>query len=342
MTQRTTADARAEKMNDFLAQTDWRDAQRDPLAGDASNRKYERLRKAGGTTAVLMDADPAKGEDVRPFIKIAQHLLQAGLSAPQIYQQDTQNGFLILEDLGDALFARVLAKQPAREWELYRYAADVLLHLKSLPPCGVAAYDAGAMSDAAHLVLDWYVPAATGSACPAGLSAEFRTRMCDALEVLGSSEPVLSLRDYHAENLLWLPERAAVGRVGLLDFQDAMMAHPAYDLMSMLKDIRRDVSEEMQGRLLDDYIARAQECPEDFAAAYAGCSAQRQLRIIGVFARLSVRDGRTGYLDFLGHTWRHLQTALAHPHLHELAAFLRQYIPAPEGDVIAKLKASHG
>ncbi|PTX58104.1 hypothetical protein C8N43_2780 [Litoreibacter ponti] len=320
----------------FLDQTDWQGGTRRLLAGDASNRRYERISHPDRPSVVLMDAPPEKGEDTRPFVKIARHLSGLGLSAPRVYAADEQRGFLLIEDLGDALFARVLEHHPEREPALYEAAMDALIVAQTAnPPGGLKDYGPQAMTDAAMLVPEWYIAATGQNQFP---SAEYRAVVADLLQTHLKGSSVLVQRDYHAENLLWLPDREGVARVGLLDFQDAMLGHPAYDLASLLKDLRRDVSQEVQDSTLQLYITRTKAEPTQFRAAYAACSAQRNLRVLGVFTRLCVRDGKTSYPDLLIRLWRNLRSDLAHPALAELKQFVHAHIPEPTPQVIARIK----
>jgi aminoglycoside/choline kinase family phosphotransferase len=325
---------------DFLASTDWHEATCKPLAGDASNRRYDRVTAKGLPPAVLMDASPEKGEDVRPFITIARHLSGLGLSAPAIYAEDTEHGFLLIEDLGDDLFARVLNKQPDLEAELYETAIDALIVAQQAKPPPLAAYDAEAMATTALLLPDWYLPHGTGDATSEALRGEYDELVRDMLARLMTGETVLVQRDYHAENLLWLPQREGAARVGLLDFQDAMIGHPAYDLASLLKDARRDVAPNVQTQMLSYYITNTGVDAEAFSAAYAACSAQRNLRILGVFARLCVRDAKPSYPDFMPRVWGNLMGDLMHPALADLRKFIETHAPAPDAQIIARIKAA--
>ncbi|WP_138935802.1 aminoglycoside phosphotransferase family protein [Roseovarius arcticus] len=314
---------------DFLRGTDWAGADTAPLAGDASNRRYLRVSR-GMETAVLMDAPPERGEDVRPFIAVGQRLLAAGLSPPRILAQDTDHGFLLLEDLGDDLFARIIPQKPKIEPDLYRAATDVLVHLHRQPlPEELATYDAGMMADKAALAFEWYAGAAQCSAAHEAVLTALSAHADDS---------VLIQRDYHAENLLWLPGRDGVARVGLLDFQDAMRGHPAYDLVSLLQDARRDVPPAIAADMLAYYIAQTGQEQDRFTAAYHVLGAQRNLRIIGVFARLCLRDGKAHYIDLIPRVWGHLMHDLDHPALADVAPFIIDGLPAPSDAFLRDLK----
>ena len=330
---------RSDALAQFLA-----DAGRNPsnvktIAGDASNRSYLRIHDDVGT-AIVMDADPAKGEDVRPFVRIAKYLLEVGLSAPHIYAQDEANGFLLIEDFGDDLFARLLADGQADEYELYSAATDVLVHLRSAPaPTDLARYDTALMSELATLAVDWYRWGLTRQK-DESLKSDFQNMMEKTFSAIPSAPLVLTQRDYHAENLIWLPDRSGVARVGLLDFQDAMLCHPLYDLVSVLQDARRDVSGNVEKAMLESYFNQTGDDPDTGRDAYARLGLQRNLRIVGVFARLWLRDGKPGYLRLIPRVWAHVETNLDHIGDQNLAQFVRQSLPAPTAEVLESLRAS--
>lgn len=330
---------RAKLADAFLAGTDWANADRTLLAGDASNRRYQRLHHPNRTTAVFMDAPPSKGEDVRPFIEIAEHLINHGLSAPKILAMDPANGFLLLEDLGDDLFARVLSRQPALEETLYLNATEALIHLHQNEAPKLPIYDASIMSDLAGTAFSRYKTGIVGHENSDELHT-FKTMFEPVLNDLTAGEAVLVQRDYHAENLLWLPCRSGVARVGMLDFQDAMLGHPAYDLVSVLQDARRDVSPEIEKQMLKHYVSRTNRDSVTFQAAYAALGAQRNLRIIGVFARLSLDMGKAQYVNLIPRVWDLLQRDLNHPAVQDIARFVRKALPEPTSDHLARLKPS--
>lgn len=331
---------RLDLAEEFLASTKWQNGTHRPLAGDASNRKYDRVNAGDLPPAVLMDAPPEKGEDVRPFTAIARHLSGLGLSAPVIFAEDVKHGFLLIEDLGDDLFARVLVQKPELENQLYQAAIDALIVAQQAAPPVLAHYDEEAMATTAMLVTDWYLPHGTGTATTDAVRVEYDRLVRDMLARLMVGDDVLVQRDYHAENLLWLPDRKGAARVGLLDFQDAMLGHPAYDLASLLKDARRNVTPAVQDEMLSYYIAQTNRDAGSFSAAYAACSAQRNLRILGVFARLCVRDGKPNYPDLMPRVWHNLLDDLKHPALAELYEFITKHVPAPDADIVARIKAA--
>ncbi|WP_254919057.1 aminoglycoside phosphotransferase family protein [Oceanicola sp. 22II-s10i] len=332
---------RTEACTRFLADTGYAAGHRAPVSGDASNRRYERINTGTGSV-ILMDAPAEKGEDVRPFIRIARHLRAIGLSAPEILSEDPEDGFLILEDLGDDLYARLLkplegADLRAQENRLYSAATDVLVALHRAPyPADLPRY-ADVMPNLAALPFDWYLPA-LGMSAPDARSALVGT-MADALAGIARAMPeVMILRDYHAENLLWLPDRDGPARVGLLDFQDAMVGHPAYDLVSMLQDARREVLPETETAMIARYCDATGAEPEAFTRAYRLLGLQRNMRILGVFARLCLRDGKPHYVDLIPRVWGHLQRDLDDPSLAAFAAILRPALPEPTPDRLKTLK----
>ena len=322
----------------FVDTTDWTGAALTPLAGDASNRRYLRLvHPAHGRTAVLMDAPPDKGEDIAPFIRIAEYLTGIGLSAPRILDRDPENGLLLLEDLGDDLFTSVVQSRPDLETRLYSGATDLLIALHDQsPPAELSTYGPDLMADLAGLALDWYAPVAHRPT--PRQRARFHAAMLDALKDHAANANVLIQRDYHAQNLLWLPERTGLARVGLLDFQDAMLGHPAYDLVSLLQDARRDVSCSIEDAMIDRYVTQTDNDPQAFRAAYAVLGAQRNLRILGVFARLCIRDGKPHYVDLLPRVWGCLWRDLRHPALSAVAETLAPILPEPTPEIMEKVK----
>lgn len=305
------------------------------IAGDASNRKYYRLTRRD-RSVIAMDAPPEKGEDVRPFIRIANWLGSIGLSAPFVISADETRGFLLLEDLGDNIFARLFnAGYPERP--LYVAAADVLWRLHSaVPPSDLTPYSPEYMAEMAALSVVWYRKAQTGSV-DHNLVHAMKDHMEIRLTALTGEPAVMVLRDYHAENLIWLPEREGVRRVGLLDFQDAMMGHPAYDLVSILQDARRDVSPELAKEIYF-HFTRAAPQEADFLRHYHLLGLQRNLRILGVFARLCMRDGKASYVDLIPRVWRHVLHNLDALEDAELSRFVRTTLPAPDNETLDQLR----
>lgn len=321
----------------FLRGAGWGAADRRFLAGDASDRSYDRLTLAGNS-AVLMDAPPGKGDNPADFIAIAAHLNRLGLSAPRILAQDLTNGFLLIEDLGDALFARTIPAQPQLEAPLYAAATDVLAHLQAHPaPKGLPDLSARQWAEAAGFALDWYRFAAVGERVD---TAPFIAALTGLMRCHADGPRVLILRDYHAENLLWLPERRGLARVGLLDFQLGQMGQPGYDLVSLLQDARRDVPPDIEAAMVRRFAEATGQA--GFGDSYATLGAQRALRILGIFARLCLVAGKPHYVTLMPRVWRQLQRNLAHPALAPLAEICAGLLPAPSPGILERIGAQCG
>jgi len=296
---------------DFLAACGWEGAEILPLAGDASFRRYFRV-VDGDRSAVLMDAPPPH-EDPRPFIAVAEWLIGRGLSAPEILARDLDKGLLLLGDFGSARLRETLDTDPRRERELYELATDVLVHLHGHPPMGgLKPHGLEQWLGELALFTDWYCPAV-------GLEVDAQAYRAPWTEVLGPVAedglgPVTVLRDYHAENIMLVEGRDGVAHLGLLDFQDALAGHPAYDLASVLEDARRDVPEGIEQAMIDRYVAATGHVAV-FVRAYWALAAQRNTRILGVFTRLWKRDNKPGYRRFQPRMWGLLERDLARPHL---------------------------
>lgn len=306
----------------FLDRSGWLGGQRIRIAGDASNRKYDRLILPGGKTAILMDAAPDTGEDVRPFIHIATYLRRIGLSAPMIFAADEDAGFLLIEDFGDALFADLMMADPNQQIPLYRASVDVLIDLHKSTPLPLPQCDAQWLTKMTEPVFEWYVRGAETS-----LVSAFTEVFSPLAKAFDSENNVTILRDYHAQNLLWLADRTDTARVGILDFQDALQGHRAYDLVSILQDARRDVSPEIEAEMVSYYLSQTGADSEEFMRCYALLGAQRNLRILGIFARLCLRDGKPSYVDLIPRVWNYVQRNLSHP---DLALLAKSLAPLPE------------
>jgi aminoglycoside/choline kinase family phosphotransferase len=267
---------------------------------------------------------------VRPFVRIARHLTMLNLSAPEIFAEDEASGFLLLEDLGDDTFARVLA-EGGDEKALYARATDVLAALHAAPDHGVlpglGAYAGAALVEAAMLLPEWYLPAATGRAPSIEQTETYREAWQACLADLPPTADALLLRDYHKDNLLWLPDRPGVRACGLLDFQDAQRGHPSYDLVSLIEDARRDVTPAVYDACLARYIEATGLDAADFRTGFALMAAQRHARVIGLFVRLLKRDGKPDYLPHLPRVWRLFERALRHDALAPLRAWVDRLLP---------------
>lgn len=302
----------------FLDELGWGDGEILPLAGDASFRRYFRV-QAPGRSAILMDAPPPQ-EDPRPFIQVARWLTGRGFAAPQIYGEDLNTGLVLIEDFGDARLRETVDAAPESELRLYEAAIDVLIRLREHEAADVGAYDREVYQREAALLTDWYCPAVGLDIDVPGYVAAWDAVLAP---VLGGA-PVTVLRDYHAENLMLIEGSETFG---LLDFQDALAGHPAYDLVSLLQDARRDVHPDLEAAMLDRY-RRITSADETFFDAYHVLGAQRNAKIIGIFTRLWKRDGKPRYPSLCPRVWGYLERDLRHPALAPVAAWFDANIPA--------------
>lgn len=347
----------------FLKEAGLADARRAPLPGDASTRRYERLTPVKGPGLMLMDqaaaaesppADPSwsperrKAEGwnavarlsagrIEAFAAVASHLRGVGLSAPAIIALDAPAGLAVLEDFGDDLFARVI-EQGADERPLYLAAIDALaeLHAAPTPPVLTGAagrwplqvYDATALQGGADLFVDWLPRLKPELAFDDAAMADWREAWAPIVAEGEAGASVMAHRDYHAENLIWLADREGAARVGMIDFQDAVRAHPSWDLHSLLQDARRDVSGALEAEALERYFERAGVSDRaTFLRSYAGLAALNEARILGIFARLIVRDAKPRYAGFMPRMWAHLNANLAKPGLEGVARWFDRHVP---------------
>jgi N-acetylmuramate 1-kinase len=311
---------------DFLAEHGWGGAEIRPLAGDASFRRYFRVHRSSGETAVLMDAPPDH-EDIGPFLTIAGHLLDRGFLPPRPLAVDREKGLLLLEDFGDDRAGPLLEREPERERAIYGSAVDILARLAGQPaPADLAPYDDEAMSREVLLFPQWYAPALGMEADEDSYMEAWRRVWGDVLEIV-ERNPVLVLRDYHADNLMVLPGRS---ELGLLDFQDALAGHPAYDLESLLQGSGRyDVAPDLEEAMIERYCAAANVADRSlFRAHYEILGAQRNTKILGIFTRLWKRDGKDHYLSLQPRVWSYLERNLAHPALAPVRAWFDAHVPA--------------
>ena len=304
---------------DFLARSGWGGADILPLAGDASFRRYFRV-IAPGRQAVLMDAPPPQ-EDPRPFIAVAQYLVAQGFAAPAILASDLHHGLVLIEDFGDARMREVVDAAPESELRIYTDVVKLLARLHQLPCAELPPYSLQELHREAGLFTEWYCPAVDLNVDVEG----YRAAWGKAFAAIDG--PVVTvLRDYHAENIMLIEGRSGEAALGLLDFQDALAGHPAYDLVSLLQDARRDVSPELEVSMREIYAAAAVP-GQAFDASYAVLGAQRNAKIIGIFMRLWKRDGKPRYLGYLPRVWDYLERDLKHPVLAEVAAWFAANIP---------------
>ena len=318
-------------LDEFLTRHGWTDAQISPVAGDASFRRYFRVNSATRGKAILMDAPPPH-EDPQPFLDIAQYLTGHQFRAPEIYGTDLTRGLVLLEDFGDRRMREHLDDHPADEAQIYRAAIDTIVRLAATPAADAQPYDMATYLREVQLLTEWYMPA-MGLSCDANA---FDQMWVDALAPLASYQNVTVLRDYHAENIMLLDD----GEQGIIDFQDALVGHPAYDLVSLLQDARRDVRPEIEADMLAYYLTAANPGPY-FDAHYALLGAQRNTKIIGIFTRLWKRDGKERYLSFLPRMWGLLERDLGHPALANVKQWFDTHIPT-EVRSLSPLDIAHG
>lgn len=308
-----------EGVEKFLEGASWTGAEIEPLPGDASFRRYFRIRR-GEKTAMLMDAPPPN-EDPQPFLRAAKWLDSCGMHAPQIYAEDSARGLVLLEDFGETRMRDYLDQWPNDEREVYEGALDALVELHRMPPGPFNDYTLIEYMREARLFIEWYCPARNLRVDASGWERAWEAVLT---QFLPRQRPgVAVLRDYHAENIMLL---GSLRKQGLLDFQDALNGHRAYDLVSLLQDARRDVSPELEAEMFDRYVS-ATGAGMEFLDDYARLGAQRNAKIVGIFVRLWKRDGKPRYLDLIPRVWGLLERDLSHPALEPVAAWFAKNIP---------------
>ncbi|MEJ2117343.1 MAG: phosphotransferase [Alphaproteobacteria bacterium] len=353
----------------FLGNAGWGDARTVHINGDASTRSYTRLFVEGGDTAILMDLPQAPdgppmrdgrpysqiahlAEEMRPFVAVADALREVGLAAPRILAADYGHGFLLLEDFGDTVFTELAAKGEDM-LAYYGQAVDALLALRAHPPApelhsadGLAytlpLYDREALHIETELLTDWLLPAIRGGEVPPEVRAEFTHSWDEQFDWLLTLPTGWVLRDYHSPNLIWRESESGLQRLGLIDFQDALRGHLAYDLVSLLQDARLDLPEVIEPTLLAEYCDKAASADpsfnrDDFLRAYRLLGAQRNTKILGIFARLARRDGKRGYIRHIPRIARYLAANLADPALARLQAWYERELPSDIAALTSRL-----
>ncbi len=347
---------RTRAVHKLLRASGWGEAARIHLQGDASTRAYERLVRADGRSAILMvspprpDGPPVRrgkpysaiaklAESVHAFVAMDRGLRELGFSAPDIYASDLEAGLLVLEDLGPGLIVEGAEPIADRYAESAGLLAD--LHGRAVPwtlpvepgrDHTLPFYDLEALTIEVELLPDWYLPHIAGGMMSAAVRADFLARWTTLLAEIVAAPPTWVMRDYHSPNIIWLPERSGLARVGLLDFQDAVLGHPAYDLVSLGQDARITVPAELELRLLGHYAQLRRAADPDFdlaafARAYAILGAQRATKILGIFARLDRRDRKPAYLKHLPRVEAYLRRNLEHPALDALKSWYQTHLP---------------
>lgn len=318
-------------LDGFLCAHGWGDATRDALAGDASSRRYIRL-CSGADRAILM-IDPQ--DDTARFADLATHLGKVGLSAPDIYGREP--GLMLLEDFGDAQFAKIIAATPDMETPLYQAATDALCAFERTPvPTGLNIARPDVFGQMIEPAFTHYLPLIGAAARPE--TEQITLRLTELLHRHLPKETVLVHRDYHAENLIWMPNRQGVKRVGLLDFQDALAGPPVYDLVSLLQDARRDVTDACREATLHHYVTASGRTHAEVMPLFHLLGIQRNLRILGVFARLAKDRRKPGYLSLIPRVWGHIRSSLAHPVARDLGSLVTTVFPDPTPDRLTPVR----
>ena len=312
-------------MDVFLAEHGYAGAARRMLAGDASFRRYERV-EYEGEPMVLMDAPPP-WENVTPFISVTKQLHHMGVTVPEILAADENEGFLLLEDLGDGVYTKLLTRDPRHEKEYYIAAIEALIEIQKHKHPELPVYDEKVYLRELGLFAEWFLPQIHGLERAPNLREEWLSLWLPILVSSKIEQSVLVHRDYHADNLLWLNDRMGVRRVGMLDYQDALLGDPAYDLVSLLEDARRDVSKDTVDACYGRFVNSSGIDAASFATRYAVLGAQRNAKIIGIFTRLCVRDGKPQYLDYLPRVWAHFLHDISHPALTPIKQFMEAHVP---------------
>ncbi len=319
------------RAKDFLIKNNIQNYEIKKIAGDASFRSYYRI--FSGTEKFILMFAPPTHEDIRPFEKVADFLVEHNFSAPKIFARDEENGFLLLEDLGDDTYSRVLAKLQNQqlieaELDLYKNACDCLLELQNItPPQNLTMYNHALLFREVMLFIDWYLPLQKKNISLAE-KAQFKFLWFQLFDLLNKEEQILVLRDYHADNLMFLPQRNNHQKVGLLDFQDGVIGSKAYDLVSLLEDARRDLDSKNREDIFNYYLERFSGDKAAFTRDYKILSLQRNIKIIGIFSRLSTRDGKHNYLNFLPRMLNFVTMRLdcQNPMFNEIGNFLKKFI----------------
>ncbi len=315
-------------ITDFLAETTWANWDQNPLAGDASARRYTRLTHKA-QSVILMDAPSENGEDTGAFAQIASYLTDHGLCPPDILKHDPDNGLMVISDLGPHDFANWLRTHPQDTTALYKAAADVLTKLhRQKPDFPLNRLTPEIGGDMIALLNPYY------SDHPV---TELVNTMTAAMRELAPEPDTIALRDFHAENLIWRCDQRGDAQVGLLDFQDALIAPAGYDLVSLLRDVRRDVPESLNSEIITNFIETT-GLGHDFRAQLACLGAQRNLRILGVFARLAKTRKKPRYIDLLPRVWNNLLRDLGHPALADLRQAALAALPEPDATHMLKLR----
>ena len=317
-------------ISDFLTSSGWASSQRDELEADASSRKYERLR-SGSNQALLMICPP-EGENIYEFIKVTDYLLEKKYSVPIIFSKDPKKGLLIIEDFGDTTFMKTAGKTVEAS-VLYSSALEVLIKMHSnrsrdWSRLKLPTYNTDLLLEELAIFCEWYLPNFLKTETLKTAIEDFQKIWVRLISEHLVLEPTLVLRDFHADNLFWLPKRKGEQKCGLIDYQDAVIGSPTYDLMSLLEDARRDIPIDLYNKIKGDYILAFPSLDvTKFNKEFALLSAQRHCKVLGIFSRLFQRDNRDKYLEHMPRVWRLLEKSCQSTILAPLEAWLNEFIP---------------
>ena len=324
-------DAECEK---FLNEAGYLSYKKEMLKGDASRRQFYRLTKED-KTVIFIDANPLKGEEPEAYAAVTDYLRRHQINVPEIYAQNIMQGFFIVEDFGNDLVNNIVAADAALQDDLYKKAIDVLVDIQSIPLQEVISsddftyrlreYDVNRLISEARLFTDWYVPELTKRPISYAARDEFISILRGLLLPVVNEDNVTVLRDYHADNMMVVSEK-----IGLLDFQDAVLGNKAYDVVSLLQDARRLIADDFEKKMIEYYCEKAKITDKDaFMRNYLILGAQRNIKILGIFVRLFVQDKKKQYLEFLPDVWSYLEKDLQHPVLSPLKSWFDRWLPLP-------------
>lgn len=317
-----------EQINDFLKISGWENAEYQFIKSDASSRRYIRLFK-DGKTKMLMDARNLSKKVTLNFYLIGEILRDHGLSVPQIYTKELENSLILMEDFGNASFSKLMRSQPQNEEHLYQLAIDMLFHLRSLPP--PQNFSVTSVKSMTKMIEPFFTDYLSNKA-QKNMKSLILERIYRLFEEFDGSFTTVSLRDCHADNLIFLNDRQGFSSVGLLDFQDAFLCHPAYDLVSLLQDARRYVSKNLEKRMIKYYLSRTKDNQAKFIKAYKCLGLQRNLRILGVFAGLARIQRKSFYATLIPRVITYIQRTLRDPIFDPLYDDLMVCLAWPEGE----------
>ena len=320
----------SDRVSHFLSETDWSNPKMLPVTGDLSSRKYTRLSQ-NGRTAILMECDTASDASLPAYMKMTDWLRGNGLAAPERYNAEPSEGLALIEDFGDSQLTSLIRQRPSDQLAYYKTIIETLITIRNAPFLSLKQPNAAELCDATTLADQWY-PGAERCALDT-----FRAGLETVLRDVLDARATVSLRDFHADNIIWLSNRKPVQQPGLLDYQDAILTHPVYDLMSLLTDARTDVSASLRKDLIETYASRTSDDIASLAAAFAALGAQRNLRILGIFTQAARRYGKTQHLPALPRVYAYLMECAHHPALEPFSQELSAALPKPDAAFIKAL-----